>query len=225
MKLAYQARSPRVRAVQYFSLLAMMVLISAAGQTRSVLAQDQPEQPKWTQQGNFVDGETRFLLIETEEFYLRSEASMVLMSQIRETINAQIDKIVGAGGYRFVDLDAHFLQRSIVDEEIVIQKTITDPESQKEIRRHVGYARLRFDEDFDALVDRQYQLNFKARRLQWTGLAGIIALCWMAAAYGYLRLDNATRHFYSRRLQTVAIISCLIPLIIAVWIVIAWKLF
>lgn len=190
----------------------------------SAEAQVEPAQPTWIQQGSFQEGEASLVLVETEEFYLRSEASMVLMSKITDTINEQIDVIVGSGGYRFVDLDDHFLQHEILDEEIVIERTITDAESGKSARRHVGYARLRFDEDFAELVNHQYQLNFKARRLLRTGLAVMLGLCWLAAAYGYLRLDNATRHFYSRRLQTLAIILCLIPLVVAVLVAIGWKL-
>lgn len=225
MKPAYDARLLRLNALQFLKTLALMLFISLACGTGSGFAQEDTAQPKWIKQGSFEDGEVSFLLVETEDFYLRSEASMVLMGKIRDTINDQIDDIVGSGGFRFVDLDDHFLQHKIVDEEMVIEKTITDPESHKEVRRHIGYARLRFDEDFDELVNHQYQLNFKARRLKWTGVAGILALCWLAAAYGYLRLDNATRHFYSRRLQTLAIIFCLIPLIIAVLVAIVWKLF
>ncbi len=207
--------------------LALMIFVVVAcgrGSDGAQAEPAQPAQPDWIQQGSFEDGEVSFLLVETEDFYLRSEASMVLMGKIKDTINNQIDGIVGAGGYRFVKLDDHFLQREIVDEEIVIEKTITDPESSKSVRRHIGYARLRFDEDFAEIVNDQYQLNFKARRLQRTALGGVLALCWLAAAYGYLRVDNATRHFYSRRLQTLAIILCLIPLIAIVLLAIGWKL-
>ena len=226
MKPAYDARPLlRFNALQFLKTLAVVVFISLICGPESALAQEEPAQPNWIKQGSFEDGEVSFLLVETEDFYLRSEASMVLMGKIRDTINNQIDDIVGAGGCRFVDFDDHFLQHEIVDEEMVMEKVITDPDSQKENRRHVGYARLRFDKDFAELVNHQYQLNFKTRRLQWTGVAGILALCWLAAAYGYLRLDNATRHFYSRRLQTLAIIFCVIPLIIAVLVAIGWKLF
>ena len=205
-------------------LVSLVIVVSAAYGSESAGAQQESAAPNWIQQGSFEEGEVSFLLVATEDFYLRSEASMVLMGKIRDSINNQIDGIVGPGGYHFVDLDDHFLQHEIVDEEIVIEKTISDPESGKAVRRHVGYARLRFDQEFAELVNHQYQVNFKARRLQRTGLVGILALCWLAAAYGYLRVDHATRHFYSRRLQTLAIILCLVPLIIAVLVAVGWKL-
>lgn len=225
MKSDYDLRMLlRFRAMRVLTTMALLVFACVVCGSGSASGQEEPDQPNWIQQGSFEDGETSFLLVETEDFYLRSEASMVLMGKIRDTINNQIDGIVGEGGYRFVDLDDHFLQHEIVDEEIVIEKTITDPETNKAARRHVGYARLRFGEEFAELVNDQYQTNFKARRLQRTALAGVLALCWLAAAYGYLRLDNATRHFYSRRLQTLAIILCLIPLIAAVLVAIGWEL-
>ena len=225
MKPVYKAPMLfRFSALKFLAPMALMVFISVVCGTRAADAQEEPTQPNWIQQGSFEDGEASFLLVETEAFYLRSEASMVLMGKIKDTINNQIDGIVGRGGNRFVDLDDHFLQHEIVDEEIVVEKTITDPESSKAVRRHIGYARLQFDKDFVELVNRQYQLNFKVRRLQRTALAGILTLCWLAAAYGYLRVDHATRHFYSRRLQTLAIILCLLPLIFVVLVAIGWKL-
>jgi len=221
----------RFNALQFFMTFSLMIFTSVACGTGSTFAQQpafaetEATQPNWITTGSFEAGETSFLVVETEAFYLRSEASMVLMEKIRDTIDSQIDEIVGSGGCRFVDLDDHFLQHEVVDEEMVIENTITDPDSLKKIRRHVGYALLRFNEEFDEHVSHHFQLNLKSRRLQWTGLAGILGLCWLAAAYGYLRLDNATRHFYSRRLQTLAIIFCLIPLILAIIVAIAWKLF
>ena len=225
MKPVYEAPILfRFSALKFLVTLALMIFLSVAGGTGSADAQEESTQPNWIEQGSFEDGEISFLLVETEAFYLRSEASMVLMGKIKDTVNNQIDDIVGPGGNRFVDLDDHFLQHEIVDEEIVIEKTIADPESSKAVRRHVGYARLQFDKNFAELVNQQYQLNFKARRLQRTALAGILTLCWLATTYGYLRVDHATRHFYSRRLQTLAIILCLIPLIFVVLVAIGWKL-
>ena len=225
MKPVYDAsRRFGFKALKFFMALALMVSAGVACGSSSAGAQEEGALPNWVKEGNFEDGEVSFLLVETEDFFLRSEASMVLMGKIRDSINTQIDNIVGPGGYRFVDLDDHFLQHEIVDKEIVIATSTSDPESSTAVGRHVGYARLRFDRDFAELVKHQYQLNFKARRLQRTGLVGILALCWLAAAYGYLRVDHATRHFYSRRLQTLAIILCLIPLIVAVLVAVGWKL-
>jgi len=227
MTLAYQARLRR-RFIAWPTLNALtmtILLILCGGVGTANALEELSTLPDWVKQGSFEDGETNFLIVETEEFFLRSEASMVLMGKIRDAVDSQIDRIVGAGGCRYVDLNDNFIQRVVVAEEMVIEKTSAAPESQKVIRRHIGYAKLRFDDKFSTIVNQQYQLNFKAARLKWTGVAGILTLCWLAAAYGYLRLDNATRHFYSRRLQTLAFISCLIPLIIAILVAIGWKLF
>ena len=173
-----------------------------------------------------IDEEGKVVVsLETELFFLRSEASMVLMDQIRNAVNEQVDKVVGDGASRFVPLDDNYIQRKVVSEEVVVEKMITDPTTQRKTKRFLGYAKLCFGEEFTDRVQQAYQLNFKARRLQWTGLVGILFLCWLGAAYGYLKLDNATRHFYSRRLQTLAIVSCLLPLIAAILIAIGWRLF
>jgi len=181
--------------------------------------------PDWVNKGSFSDGDKEFLLLKTEDFFLRSEASMVLMEKIRNAIDDQIDEVVGEGASRFVPLDDHYVQHEVVEEEVVIEKMTVAPATNREMRRYVGYARLCFDDDLIDRVRSEYQLNFKARRLQLTGLVGALSLCWLATAYGYLRLDNATRHFYSRRLQTLAIVSCLVPLIATIIVAVGWKLF
>ena len=189
------------------------------------LAQTNQETPAWIESGSFVDGDKEVVLLETELFFLRSEASMVLMEKIRNAVHDQVNKVVGNDASRFVPLDDNYIQRKIVSEEVVVEKLISDPATNREMKRFLGYAKLSFGREFTDRAREAYQLNFKARRLQWSGVVGILFLCWLGAAYGYLRLDNATRHFYSRRLQTVALISCLLPLIAAILIAIGWRLF
>ncbi|MDB4766687.1 hypothetical protein OAG71_03255 [bacterium] len=189
------------------------------------LAQSDPAVPYWVEGGSFVEDGKEFVLLETELFFLRSEASMVLMEKIRNAVDDQIDNIVGDGASRFVPMEDNYIQRKVVSEEVVVEKLVKDPTTQRETKRFLGYARLCFGSEFTDRVHQAYQMNFKARRLQWTGLVGFLTLCWLAAAYGYLKLDNATRHFYSRRLQTLAIITCLLPLIAAILIAIGLSLF
>ena len=43
-------------------------------------------------------------------------------------------------------------------------------------------------------------------RLEFVGLVGVTFLMLLAVLFGYLRLDHATRGFYSGKLQTVAVI-------------------
>ena len=205
--------------------IAWLVGGSALVGSTPIFAQVDPMVPDWVKSGSFADEEKEFVLLKTELFFLRSEASMVLMDKIRNAVDDQIDNIVGAGASRFVPLDDNYIQRKVVSEEVVVEKLIKDPATQRETRRFLGYARLCFASEFTDRVRQAYQLNFKARRLQWTGVVGFLFLTWLAAAYGYLKIDNATRHFYSRRLQTIAIISCLLPLIAAILIAVGWRLF
>ena len=205
--------------------IAWTALIWSIVGTTISYAQTNLESRDRTSSGSLVDEKMETVVLETELFFLRSEASMVLMDQIRNAVDEQVDKIAGIGASRFVPLGDNYIQRKIVSEEVVVEKLINDPMTDRETKRFLGYAKLRFGNEFTDRVHQAYQLNFKARRLQWSGLVGLLVLCWLAAAYGYLKMDNATRHFYSRRLQTIAIISCLIPLIVAIFIAIGWRLF
>ena len=193
--------------------------------TQSLAQTDPAAAPELIESGFIAEEDKVVVSLETELFFLRSEASMVLMDKIRNAVDEQIDKVVGDGASRFVPLDDNYIQRKVVSEEVVVEKLVNDPATERKTKRFLGYAKLCFGSEFTNRVHQAYQLNFKARRLQWTGLVGLLFLCWLGAAYGYLKLDNATRHFYSRRLQTIAIILCLLPLIAAILIAIGWRLF
>lgn len=206
--------------VPMFAMVAVAIWITACGVDAA--AQTMPD---WATEGSFSQDGDQFELLKTEDVFLRSEASMILMDLIRQSVSQRTDEVLGIGGHRYVPLTDQYIQRHLVDEEMVIEKLSVDPVTEKQTRRHQGLARLRFGSHFDGDVRRRYHLNLQTRRLKWAGLTTILVLSWLATAYGYLKLDNATRHFYSRRLQTMAILSCLIPLVIAVWLAVAWRLF
>lgn len=221
-------RLKRNIALKLFSnlVLVTIILTMTGGNAARLDAQSADQSlPEWVAQGSFVQGDDRFELLKTEDVFLRSEASMILMDLIRQAVVDRTDEVLGGGGHRYVPLTDHYIQRHLVDEEMVIEKVATDPVTAKKTRRHQGFARLHFGSGFDDDVRQRHHLNLQIRRLQWAGLAAIVGLSWLATAYGYLRLDQATRHFYSRRLQTMAILSCCIPLIVAVVLAIAWGLF
>ena len=50
--------------------------------------------------------------------------------------------------------------------------------------------------------------------------AGVFAL--LAIAFLYLRIDKATRGFYSRRLQTAAVVGAIVVVVLCVWWFIQW---
>lgn len=180
--------------------------------------------PPWATENCIADRDNRVEVLKTEDVFLRSEASMILVDLIRQAVSDRTDEVLGAGGHRYVPLTDQYIQRHLVDEEMVIEKVAVDPVTAKQTLRHQGFARLRFDGNFELEVRQMYHLNLQIRRLQWAGLVAIMGLSWLATVYSYLRLDHATRHFYSRRLQTMAILSCLIPLVLATWMAVAWGL-
>ena len=226
------------RSVAMLMVVALVALVALVGMVGSnnALAQS-PESPEsssspdslvpgWVSEGSFDDGGDQIELLKTEDVFLRSEASMILADLVRSAVCDRIDQVVeNKGAYRYVPVSDQYIQRHLIEQEMVIEKRTVDLETNKEIRRHQGFARLRWGSTFDDYVRDRHHVNFQTQRLQWAGLATILGITWLAAVYGYLRLDTATRHFYSRRLQTLAIVSCLIPLVVAVWLAVVWGLF
>ena len=181
--------------------------------------------PDWVDQGSHVNEDGTFKVLNTEDFFLQSDASLVLRDRIQQAIEAFIDETSGTGASRFVTFEDGYIQRNLVEEETVIAKETVDPATKRKSKRYAGYAKLRFDSRFADFVRQQYEQNFKTRRLQWACLSGLLGLTWLGAVHAYLRIDQATRHFYTRRLQTITIIACLIPMLVAVYFGIVLEIF
>jgi hypothetical protein len=69
---------------------------------------------------------------------------------------------------------------------------------------HQVHARLEFSPDFRAELDRRWAEMRATYRLGETGLIGGGVLLLLATVFGYFRLDNATRGYYTGRLQFMA---------------------
>jgi hypothetical protein len=69
---------------------------------------------------------------------------------------------------------------------------------------HQVHAKLEFSPDFRDELDRRWAEIRATYRLGQTGLVGGGVLLLLATVFGYFRLDNATRGYYTGRLQFMA---------------------
>ena len=69
---------------------------------------------------------------------------------------------------------------------------------------HQIHVRLEFDNEFRELLDKKWGELRATYRLAQTGLVTGGVLLLLATVFGYFRLDNATRGYYTGRLQFMA---------------------
>jgi len=196
-----------------FNLLAMLTMVAALsvwifGSTQTLLAQDQnvgSSLPSWIEKDHWQEDGAEVIVLRTEGFLLETHATMALLDMVREKVKEEIDVLVHAGASDLVSLPESYVEANLVQDERILNSRELDP-SFSGREKYYGFAKMHFSQSFRETVERRYQRNFRTGRLTWTGVTGAMALGWLAVAWAYLRLDRMTRHFYSRRLQTAAIV-------------------
>ena len=197
-------------------MLGLVVALSiwVSGSSQSLLAQDQVEDshlPAWIEKDHWQEDGTDVVVLKTEGFLLQTHATTVLVDLVREKVGQEIDVLVHAGASDLVRLSESYVEANVVQEELILDSRELDP-SFTGPKKFYGFAKLHFSQTFRELVEKRYQRNFRTGRLTWTGVTGAMALGWLAVLWAYMKLDQMTRHFYARRLQTAAIVLAIIIL-------------
>ena len=172
--------------------------------------------PSWINESSWQEDDAEIVVVRTEGFFLRGQASLVVMDMVRGKVSEKIDGVVGSGASRLVKLPATYINRHLIDEELVLSNKLLNAKFSSGSEKFVGYAKLRFDDAFRQFVTDQYQKKFRSQRVTWSGVVGGLMLSWLAITWSYLKLDHSTRHFYSRRLQTIALVTGLVLFAVAV---------
>jgi len=158
--------------------------------------------PSWIEKEHWQEDGADVVVVKTEGFITPEHAIMVLVDLVRKEVGQEIDVLVHAGASDLVSLPDSYVEANLVQDELILDSKQLDPSFAGK-KKFYGFAKLHFSPAFREMVEKRYQRNFRTGRLTWTGVMGAAALGWLAVAWAYLRLDQVTRHFYSRRLQTV----------------------
>ena len=177
--------------------------------------------PPWINESSWQEGDAEIVVVRTEGFFLRTDASMVVSDMVRSKVSEKIDRAVGSGASRLVKLPDTYIHSHLIDEETILSSKQVNPKSAGVGERFVGYAKLRFSDAFRQFVTDQYQRKFRSQRVAWSGVVGGLMLGWLAITWSYLKFDHMTRHFYSRRLQTVALVAGIVLFSIAVLVAVS----
>ncbi len=142
-------------------------------------------------------------------------------------VNRVLDDWFGeAGAAKKIGLDEDYvLQELVVDGRKDI-RIDDDPEIENLHRQYnistdgnyyCGFVQLHLGEDVRQFARQQWREVETRERLIGSSLIGGSVLILLAIAFAYLKLESATRGFYSRRLQTVAILLIVFTAIAILW--------
>ena len=155
------------------------------------------------------------------------EAKRELGQECVQAVHRVLDQWFGepaAGEKVGIDQEYVFLHL-IFDERIEVQKIDDRPEvkeskaigfiSDGEFLR--GYAQLHLNDEFRKYAQSRWREVQTKERLVGGGLIGASVLAMLAVIFGYLKMETATRGFYSRRLQTAMVMFVILVLAGAFW--------
>lgn len=162
--------------------------------------------PEWVDAAPRLDKEGKYGAYHTSAksgFHANDrDARAALNEAIQERIAGYIDNLPGLGAdahYR-VELDPRYIEDHIV-KDLYTETRDFERAGENMLQMH---ARLEFDSDVRDTVFEQYRRGTVEERLWlFAGAAGLLLIV-VGAVYSYLKLDTATKGYYSGRLTLAA---------------------
>ena len=167
--------------------------------------------PDWFDtSSNFTDA-NRMLFVKTKDSSSTiTDAKEELAEACRDAIDKSLRSWLEIAQPQILQFDDSYILENLVYENRIEFRQ--DPECKREAEEiggdvdfFVGYTQLRLDDEFRSVVGKQLAELQTRRRLVKGGLVGGFVLTLLTVMFGYLKMETATRGFYSRRLQTASI--------------------
>jgi hypothetical protein len=160
-----------------------------------------PGRPEWTSARPDLLGKVHRIPVASGPYASDAESRRALdealVKATREYIAEQLDSEMAG---RLLGYDARTIKRRFIQPE----------NSYHDVARysigwmHENFALLEFGPEFRQELDRRWTQMRATSRLAQTGLASGALLLLLGSIFGYFRLDNATRGYYTGRLQFLA---------------------
>ena len=215
------------------SLLALGIILIGLGTTTPTASGKQlPEQepsklnlPEWVEQGSFREADSDFLLITTEGFSTPLEVNDALNDEVVKAVSKALDRKLGEGVGQRVAIDQAYITTKLMVTDRLIIRPYED-EFTEELASRLGakygeffrgYAQLKLDDSFYTFAEARWLEEQTHVRVITLGTIGAAILLALSVAFGYLRLNQATRGFYSTRLLSISIVSIILIGAFVVW--------
>ena len=188
---------------------------------------DQYAAPSWYDpDGKFTD-ENRMLFVRTKtvEARLQSDSAReILLEESVKAVNAVLPTWLSIPHAQEIRIDQGYVESHLVFKDRIAIKRDLECETLMQAEEalsgrafYCGYAQLYLDDDFKSFVLEQSNDLVTRKRLLKSGLVGGSIIALLAVAFGYLKMETATRGFYSRRLQTGSMIVAFALLLLFYW--------
>ena len=157
-----------------------------------------PGRPIWVEAPSRLSGEIQTVSVSSGPFSRHSDATHALDKELVKATEEYVADYLGSQvAPRFLRYDAKTIKRRFVKPENTYEEMITVSIGPM----HQVHARLDFGPEFRSELDRSWDRVRASSRLMQTGLFSGAALLLLGSVFGYFRLDNATRGYYTGRLQ------------------------
>ncbi len=187
---------------------------------------DKSDLPAWVNQGTFHQDDCDYLLVQTEGCNTPLEANNELNQQIKQAIAKILDQNISPTAGQQITFSEEYIRDHLLRENRSIVKPYKDEFTTEMAERlgkeygefYRGYAQLRLDDSFYQTAERRWLRETTRVRLLFIALYSMIAFALLTTTYGFLRLNHATRGFYSNRLFTIGLSTLLLLAAITLWI-------
>ena len=157
-----------------------------------------PGRPAWVESKPVREGANHTFAVKSDPFKKDSDARAALDEQLEKETAAYIAETLGSKlAPQFIRFDAGTIRTELVREN-VYHETIESPTVGSMEQYH---ALITFPQGFQDRIRHEWDQVKAKWRLAQLGLVAGGAILLLATVFGYFRVDNATRGYYTGRLQ------------------------
>jgi hypothetical protein len=157
-----------------------------------------PGRPKWIGVEPNFRGKTHTIPVSSGPYATEPQSKRALEEAIVKATNDYIAEQLGSD---LAPKLLHYSARTIQERFVKRENTYHDTPKYSVGFMHEDFALLEFGPDFRNELDRHWTKVRATSRLAQTGLISGAALLLLGSIFSYFRLDNATRGYYTGRLQ------------------------
>jgi hypothetical protein len=159
--------------------------------------------PRWVDEAPRRENGVFHTAVKVGPYPTRADCDQELPLELQRATRGYIGSYLGSEAAELVDLPLPYIHEKIftAEWEEAAPKLTVGPMSYPMTILHV---RLEFDDDVRNEIRRRHDEALVARRLKYTGTGAGLVLGLLGTMFGYLRLDTATRGYYSGRLRLAA---------------------
>jgi len=159
---------------------------------------DDPSAPDWVTEPSRMVGSTYVATAQTDYCFSERECRTALDAEMVALTKEYLEQLHGRGAGELVTVDVDYIHEHILQQQYLQVLG----ENSGPIWR--GYAELRFDEEVHRYLDSLYAQAELQQRLYSTAHVALLVLAVLGAVYFYLKLDTATRGYWTWRLKFAA---------------------